>query len=90
MEVIEIIINNKEELYKHIEDIEEGDYFEAYFGRYHVEGVVVCRDGTFFRLDTEKETLGFIEFELSKVFNQLIEVVYIKQDRDDVRKVLKL
>ena len=90
MEVIEIVINNEDELYEHVEDIEEGDYFEAYFGRCHVEGVVVCREDTFFRLDTKKDVLGLIEFELTDVLNQLIEVAYIKHDADSVRKVLKL
>ncbi|HIP16746.1 MAG TPA: DUF2097 domain-containing protein [Methanothermococcus okinawensis] len=90
MEVIEIVINNEEELHKHMEDIEEGDYFEAYFGRCHVEGIVICREDTFFRLDTERDVLRLIEFELSDVLDQLIEVAYTKHDNNNVRKVLKL
>lgn len=86
--IIEIVLNSEDELYKYIEDIEEGDYFEAYFGRCHVEGVVVLKDETFFKLDTDRELLGIIDFELTDVLPDLIEVAYTKPD--GIRRVLKL
>ena len=86
--IIEIVLNSEDELYKYIEDIEEGDYFEAYFGRCHVEGVVVLKDETFFKLDTDRELLGIIDFELTSVLPDLIEVAYTKSD--GIRRVLKL
>ena len=86
--IIEIVLNSEDELYKYIEDIEEGDYFEAYFGRCHVEGVVILKDETFFKLDTDRELLGIIDFELTDVLPDLIEVAYTKSD--GVRRVLKL
>ncbi|HIP84014.1 MAG TPA: DUF2097 domain-containing protein [Methanothermococcus okinawensis] len=85
---IEILINSKDELYRYLEDIEEGDYFEAYFGRYHVEGVVILRDETFFKLDTNRELMGIIDFEVKEVLPHLIEVAYTKSD--GIRRVLKL
>jgi len=85
---IEIVVNSEDELYRYLEDIEEGDYFEAYFGRYHVEGVVILKDETFFKLDTERELIGIIDFELKSVLPQLIEVAYTKSD--GIRRVLKL
>ena len=86
--IIEIVLNSEDELYKYIEDIEEGDYFEAYFGRCHVEGVVVLKDETFFKLDTDRELLGIIDFEITDVLPDLIEVAYTKPD--GIRRVLKL
>ena len=85
---IEVVLNSEDELYKYLEDIEEGDYFEAYFARYHVEGVVVLKDETFFKLDTKREFLGIIDFELTDVLSDLIEVAYTKSD--GIRRVLKL
>ncbi|HIQ38377.1 MAG TPA: DUF2097 domain-containing protein [Methanothermococcus okinawensis] len=85
---IEIVLNSEDELYKYLEDIEEGDYFEAYFGRYHVEGVIVLKDETFFKLDTKREFLGIVDFELTSVLPDLIEVAYTKSD--GIRRVLKL
>ena len=85
---IEVVLNSEDELYKYLEDIEEGDHFEAYFARYHVEGVVVLKDETFFKLDTKREFLGIIDFELTSVLPDLIEVAYTKSD--GIRRVLKL
>ena len=85
---IEILLNDEDELYRYLEEIEEGDYFEAYFARYHVEGVVVLKDETFFKLDTKREFLGIIDFELTSVLPDLIEVAYTKSD--GIRRVLKL
>ena len=73
MKVIEMIINEEDELYKYIDTIDEGDYVEAYFGRCHLEGTVISKDGTFFRLDSDNDLMGLVELELSSVVDDLIE-----------------
>ena len=88
MEITEIIIKEEDELYKYIDTIDEGDYIEAYFGRCHLEGTVISKDGTFFRLDSDNDLMGLVELELSSVVNDLIELVHTKSD--EVKVILKM
>ena len=64
------------------------DYVEAYFGRCHLEGTVISKDGTFFRLDSDNDLMGLVELELSSVVDDLIELVHTKSD--EVKVVLKM
>ncbi|WP_292459529.1 DUF2097 domain-containing protein [Methanothermococcus sp.] len=80
MKIIEIVVNEENELYNYIDTVDEGDYIEAYFGRCHLEGTVISKDGTFFRLDSDNDLIGLVELELSKVVNDLIEFVHTKSD----------
>ncbi|EHP88566.1 DUF2097 domain-containing protein [Methanotorris formicicus] len=61
-------------------DIEEGDYIEVYFGRVHVEGTVILASEGFFRVDTNNDLFGTLEFEASSIIDDLIELVHIKED----------
>ena len=89
MKIVEMKINEEDELYEYINDISEGDYVEAYFGRCHLEGTVISKDDTFFRLDSDNDLMGLVELELSSVVNDLIEIVHTKLD-DNVKIILKM
>ncbi len=76
------LINSENEIMEHINNIEEGDYVEIYIGRCHVEGMVVDRDDTFFRLESDNELIGRVEFELNdKIIGDIVEIVYISEKR---------
>ena len=49
MKVVEKIVEISEEVIEYVENaVKDGDYIEAYVGRCHLEGTVLCKDGTFF------------------------------------------
>ena len=54
---VQIAANNVENAVK------DGDYIEAYVGRCHLEGTVLCKDGTFFRLDSDHDMIGMVEIK---------------------------
>ncbi|MDK2790857.1 MAG: hypothetical protein PWP15_1366 [Methanothermococcus sp.] len=89
MKVIERDVN-KDELYDYLDSIEEGDHIEAYFGRCHVEGTVVCKSGTYFRVDTDNDLMGVLELDIADVVKDLIEVVHIKEHSEKEKVVLRI
>ncbi|AEH07448.1 DUF2097 domain-containing protein [Methanothermococcus okinawensis] len=88
MKVVEMVINKEDELYNYIDNIDEGDYMEAYFGRCHMEGTVISKEDTFFRLDSDNELMGMVEFDLSSVVNDLIELVHTTPDKKVILKIM--
>lgn len=81
---------SKDELHDYLDTIEEGDHIEAYFGRCHVEGTVVCKSGTYFRVDTDNDLMGVLEFDIEGIIDDLIEVVHIKEHSEKEKVVLRL
>jgi hypothetical protein len=77
---IEKEVDSNEILEYMYKNIEEGDYIEVYFGRVHVEGIVVVASDGFFRVDTDNDTLGVLEFEVPSIIDDLIELVHIRED----------
>ncbi|AEF97229.1 DUF2097 domain-containing protein [Methanotorris igneus] len=71
-------------------NIEEGDYIEVYFGRVHVEGTVVVASDGFFRVDTDNDLLGTLEFDVSSIIDDLIELVHIKEDNAEEKIILRV
>ncbi len=87
---VEKLIENNNELMNYVEnEIKDGDYIEAYIGRCHLEGVVICKDGTFFRLDSDHDMMGIVEFELQNLIDDLIELVHIDTE-NNVKTIIKL
>jgi hypothetical protein len=90
MKIIEKVMELNEEVIDYVNNsINDGDYIEAYVGRCHLEGTVICKDGTFFRLDSDHDMIGVVEFELKNVIEDLIELVHIDTE-NDVKTILKL
>jgi hypothetical protein len=90
MKVVEKIVEISEEVIEYVENtVKDGDYIEAYVGRCHLEGTVLCKDGTFFRLDSDHDMIGMVEFELEKVIDDLIELVHIDTE-NNVKTIIRL
>jgi hypothetical protein len=90
MKVVEKIVEINEEVIEYVENaVKDGDYIEAYVGRCHLEGTVLCKDGTFFRLDSDHDMIGMVEFELEKVIDDLIELVHIDTE-NNVKTIIRL
>ena len=90
MKVVEKIVEINEEVIEYVENaVKDGDYIEAYVGRCHLEGTVLCKDGTFFRLDSDHDMIGMVEFELEKVIDNLIELVHIDTE-NNVKTIIRL
>jgi hypothetical protein len=90
MKVVERIVEINEEVTEYVENfVKDGDYVEVYVGRCHLEGTVMCKDGTFFRLDSDHDMIGMVEFELEKVIDDLIELVHIDTE-NNVKTIIRL
>ena len=90
MKTVEKVVEIDKEVIEYVENmVKDGDYIEAYVGRCHLEGTVLCKDGTFFRLDSDHDMIGVVEFELEKVINDLIELVHIDNE-NNVKTIIRL